>query len=54
MTELIGYFLALDAIFTWALASIVYKWGLKYTQPKENLLQLVHLFFLLFLEVILS
>jgi drug/metabolite transporter (DMT)-like permease len=37
MVELIGLILALDAIFTWALASLVYKWGLGKTQPKENL-----------------
>ena len=37
MVELLGYILALDAIFTWALASLVYKWGLRYTLPKENL-----------------
>lgn len=37
MSEIIGYILALDAIFTWAAASLVYKWGLNYTQPKENL-----------------
>ncbi|MFX1314709.1 MAG: GRP family sugar transporter [Promethearchaeota archaeon] len=37
MAELIGYILTLDAIFTWALASLVYKWGLGKTQPKANL-----------------
>ena len=37
MAELIGYVLTLDAIFTWALASLVYKWGLGKTQPKANL-----------------
>lgn len=37
MAELIGYILALDALFTWALASLVYKWGLRKTQPKANL-----------------
>lgn len=26
-----------DAIFTWALASLVYKWGLERTEPKANL-----------------
>lgn len=35
--ELIGYILTLDAIFTWALASLVYKWGLGKTEPKANL-----------------
>ena len=37
LAELIGYVLTLDAIFTWALASLVYKWGLGKTQPKANL-----------------
>lgn len=37
MVELIGYLLTLDAIITWALASLVYKWGLGKTQPKANL-----------------
>ncbi|MFX1353603.1 MAG: GRP family sugar transporter [Promethearchaeota archaeon] len=37
MAELIGYLLALDALFTWALASLVYKWGLQKTQAKPNL-----------------
>ena len=37
MAELIGYILTLDAIFTWAGASLVYKWGLGKTQPKANL-----------------
>lgn len=37
MAEIIGYILALDALFTWALASLVYKWGLRKTQPKANL-----------------
>ncbi|MBA7610634.1 hypothetical protein ES703_17846 [subsurface metagenome] len=36
-SELIGYILTLDAIFTWALASLVYKWGLGKTEPKANL-----------------
>ena len=35
--ELIGYILTRDAIFTWALASLVYKWGLGKTEPKANL-----------------
>ncbi len=37
MVELIGFFLTFDAIFTWALASLVYKWGLGRTEPKANL-----------------
>lgn len=37
MAELIGYLLTLDALFTWAAASLVYKWGLGKTQPKANL-----------------
>ncbi|UCD01244.1 MAG: DMT family transporter [Promethearchaeota archaeon] len=37
MAELIGYILTIDAIFTWALASLVYKWGLERTEPKANL-----------------
>ncbi|MFX0031118.1 MAG: GRP family sugar transporter [Candidatus Hodarchaeota archaeon] len=37
MAELIGYLLAMDALFTWALASLVYKWGLQKTQAKPNL-----------------
>ncbi|MFX1502646.1 MAG: DMT family transporter [Promethearchaeota archaeon] len=36
MVELIGFFLTFDAIFTWALASLVYKWGLGRTEPKAN------------------
>jgi len=35
--ELIGFILTFDAIFTWALASLVYKWGLEKTEPKANL-----------------
>jgi len=38
MAELIGYIFTLDAIITWALASVVYKKGLEKTQPKANLL----------------
>ncbi|MHA1843211.1 MAG: DMT family transporter [Promethearchaeota archaeon] len=38
MAELIGYLLTMDAIFTWALASLVYKWGLGKTKPKASLL----------------
>ena len=37
MVESIGFFLTFDAIFTWALASLVYKWGLGRTEPKANL-----------------
>ena len=38
MPELIGYILALDAIFTWAIASLVYKKGLEKTDPKGTIL----------------
>lgn len=38
MAELIGYLLTIDAIFTWALASLVYKAGLGKTNPKGTLL----------------
>ncbi|MFW9897937.1 MAG: GRP family sugar transporter [Candidatus Thorarchaeota archaeon] len=38
MAELIGYILALDAIFTWAIASLVYKKGLEKTDPKGTIL----------------
>ncbi|MHA1294555.1 MAG: EamA family transporter [Promethearchaeota archaeon] len=38
MAELIGYFLAIDAIITWGLASLVYKTGLEKTDPKATLL----------------
>ncbi len=34
--ELIGYILTLDAIFTWALASLVYKKGLENLIIGEN------------------
>ncbi|KKN24279.1 hypothetical protein LCGC14_0896470 [marine sediment metagenome] len=37
MAELIGYLLTLNAIITWAGASLIYKWGLGITQPKANL-----------------
>ena len=37
MAELIGYIFTLNAIITWAGASLVYKWGLGKTQPKANL-----------------
>jgi drug/metabolite transporter (DMT)-like permease len=37
MSEIIGYILSIDAIFTWALASLVYKWGLGKTEPKANI-----------------
>ena len=38
MAELIGYLLAIDAIITWALASLVYKKSLDKTDPKGALL----------------
>lgn len=38
MVELIGFVFTLYAIFTWAIASLVYKKGLEKTQPKANLL----------------
>ena len=38
MAELLGYLLAIDAIITWALASLVYKYCLGKTDPKANLL----------------
>ena len=38
MPELIGYLLTIDAIFTWAFASLVYKAGLSKTNPKGTLL----------------
>jgi len=37
MPELIGYILTLDALFTWGIASLVYKYGLGKTQPKATL-----------------
>ncbi|MFX0035369.1 MAG: GRP family sugar transporter [Candidatus Hermodarchaeota archaeon] len=37
MVEIIGFIFTLDAIFTWAIASLVYKKGLEKTQPKANL-----------------
>jgi drug/metabolite transporter (DMT)-like permease len=37
MPELIGYLLTLDALFTWAAASLVYKWGLKKATEKASL-----------------
>lgn len=37
MSETIGFLLTIDAIFTWAFASLVYKWGLGHTQPKANI-----------------
>jgi drug/metabolite transporter (DMT)-like permease len=37
MPELIGYLLTLDALFTWAAASLVYKWGLRKTTEKAGL-----------------
>ncbi|MFX0058086.1 MAG: GRP family sugar transporter [Candidatus Hodarchaeota archaeon] len=40
MPELIGYIFTLDALFTWGLASLVYKFGLSKgnTEPKSSLL----------------
>ena len=38
MAELLGYLLAINAIITWALASLVYKYCLGKTDPKANLL----------------
>ncbi len=38
MVELIGYLFTIDAIVTWGLASLVYKFGLGKTDPKANLL----------------
>ena len=38
MAELLGYLLTINAIITWALASLVYKFGLGKTDPKGNLL----------------
>ncbi|MFW9952892.1 MAG: EamA family transporter [Candidatus Thorarchaeota archaeon] len=38
MPELIGYILTLDALFTWALASLVYKYALRKTKTKASLL----------------
>jgi drug/metabolite transporter (DMT)-like permease len=37
MVELIGLLFTIYAIFTWAIASLVYKAGLKKTEPKANL-----------------
>ncbi len=37
MVELIAVLLTLDAIITWAFASLIYKWGLGKTEPKANL-----------------
>ncbi len=37
MADLLGYIFTLDAIFTWAFVSIIYKKGLEKTQPKANL-----------------
>ena len=38
MEEFVGYLLTLDALFTWAGASLVYKWGLRKTTVKGSLL----------------
>ena len=37
MVDLIGLIFTINAIFTWAIASLVYKVGLKKTEPKANL-----------------
>lgn len=37
MVELIGLIFTFYAVFTWAIASLVYKVGLKKTEPKANL-----------------
>ncbi|MFX1376786.1 MAG: DMT family transporter [Promethearchaeota archaeon] len=37
MVELIGLIFTIYAVFTWALASLVYKLGLEKTEPKANL-----------------
>jgi len=37
MVALIGLFFTIYAIFTWAIASLVYKAGLEQTEPKANL-----------------
>jgi bacterial/archaeal transporter family protein len=38
MVDLIGSLLTINAIFTWAISSLVYKFGLGKTDPKGNLL----------------
>ncbi len=38
MAELLGYLLTINAIITWALASLVYKYSLGKTDPKGNIL----------------
>ena len=37
MVELIGLVFSIYAVFTWAIASLVYKAGLEKTEPKANL-----------------
>ena len=37
MVELLGIIFTIDAICTWAIASLVYKAGLEKTQPKANI-----------------
>ena len=37
MVDLFGLGLAIYALLTWAIASLVYKWGLGHTEPKANL-----------------
>ena len=38
MPELIGFFLTLDALFTWGMASLVYKFSLRKIESKPGLL----------------
>jgi drug/metabolite transporter (DMT)-like permease len=38
MVEFIGFILAIDAIISWSIASLVYKTGLKNTEPKATVL----------------
>jgi drug/metabolite transporter (DMT)-like permease len=38
MPELIGYILTLDALFTWGMASLVYKFSLRKVESKPSLL----------------
>jgi len=37
LVDIFGLGLAIYALFTWAIASLVYKWGLGHTEPKANL-----------------
>ena len=38
MAELVGYILTLDALFTWGIASLVYKFGLGKVESKPSIL----------------